>query len=149
MTKILGWGLVMMSLASYSGASEQPLQGAEGTKSHYNIIFHIDSDSEAVMKKTLRNAHNVLEDPRLKDKITVEILANSGGHKLFLKTGAFEKELKDLDSKGVILAECMNTLEENKIEVSAFHSFVRFVPTGAGELAIRQADGWAYIHPSP
>ncbi len=49
--------------------------------------------------------------------------------------------------KGVIVAQCNNTLKERKIGRDQLYGFIAVVPTGNGELIIRQAEGWSVIKP--
>ena len=49
--------------------------------------------------------------------------------------------------KGVIVAQCENTLKTRNIAKEELYNFVSFVPTANGELIIRQIDRWAIIHP--
>ena len=123
--------------------------GAEASRASYKAIFHIDGDAGSAMKKTVGNINNLLNDPRLKGKIKIELLANSKGYKIYDKNNGLEKQLLDLQSRGVILAQCNNTLNELKVDRATLYPFISIVPSGVGELTIRQADGWAYIHPSP
>jgi intracellular sulfur oxidation DsrE/DsrF family protein len=100
------------------------------------------------MKKTLNNIKNALEDSRLHGKVKIELIANSMGYKVYLKGNGFEKLLRKLKSQGVILAQCSNTLRELKIDKKTLYPFISFVPSAAGEIIIREGNGWAYVHPS-
>jgi len=97
--------------------------------------------------KTLRNINNALDDPRLKGKLQVELIAFSGGTDAFLKTSKYEDDLKKLVRKGVILAQCDNTLHERNIKREELYDFIAIVPSGNGELILRPAEGWAIIKP--
>ena len=142
--------LVILGInAQAHSAQAEVFTGATSTKDHFNVIFHVDSDSSAAMKKTLNNIKNLLVDPRTKGKIQVELIANSKGFGIYKKGNGLEADLKALDEQGVILAECQNTLRELKVAPDSLYSFVKLVPSGMGELVIRQSEGWAYIHPSP
>lgn len=55
--------------------------------------------------------------------------------------------LQGLQGKGVILAQCENTLRERKISKDELWPFISFVPSGNGEIIIRQYHGWAVVHP--
>ena len=141
---------VSFSVATSALAAESKVYfGAEAAQAKYKVIFQVDSDAPGIFKKTLTNVTNLLNDPRLKNKVEVELLANSAGYKIFEKGGEFETQLKDLQSRGVLLAECENTLHEMKVDKSRLYPFISYVPSGMGELTIRQGEGWAYIHPSP
>ena len=126
-----------------------PFAGAQATKDHYGVIFHIDEGGQATIKKTLTNVENLLNDPRLKGKVQVELIANSKGFAVYVKNNGFEEKLKELQKEGVILAQCSNTLHELNVDRNNLYSFVSIVPSGMGEITLREAQGWAYIHPTP
>lgn len=115
----------------------------------YGAIFHLDSGGDHAIKKTLNNIENLLHDPRLKGHIHVELLANSKGYDVYVKHNGFEKKLEHLKKEGVILAQCSNTLHELHIERKHLYPFITMVPSGVGEITLRESQGWAYIHPAP
>lgn len=121
--------------------------GAEAKLKHYNALYILNSNDEKKIKATLRNLNNAMEDPRLKGKIKVELVAFGDGVAVFMKNGLYEQTLKDLQAKGVILAECSNTIRERKIDKSELFDFISYVPSGNGEIIIRQYEGWATVHP--
>jgi hypothetical protein len=53
-----------------------------------------------------------------------------------------------LQSQVVILAQCENTLRERKISKNELWPFFSYVPSGNGEIIIRQYQGSAVVHPS-
>jgi len=55
--------------------------------------------------------------------------------------------LGELSGQGVRIAACGNALRSFGIEPSQLYPFVRVVPAGVAELAVRQAEGYAYIKP--
>ena len=64
------------------------------------------------------------------------------------KLNGFEKRLRDLQAHGVMLSQCANTLRELHVDRGNLYDFIRIVPSGMGEITIRESQGWAYIHPS-
>lgn len=122
--------------------------GATPDKGQYNVIFHLDTGGTPAIKKTLNNIENILHDPRLAGKLHVELIANSKGFDVYVKNNGFEEKLKHLQAQGVILAQCANTLKELHIDRKDLYSFISIVPSGMGEITIREAQGWAYIHPT-
>lgn len=135
-----------LSLPAFAGDG---FHGAAPTKAEYGVIFHIDSGSEGAIKKTLNNVENLLHDPRFKGKkLKVELIANSKGFAVYVKNNGFENKLKQLQGEGVILSQCANTLKELHVDRKDLYSFINVVPSGMGEITIREAQGWAYIHPS-
>lgn len=121
--------------------------GAKATLDKYHAIYQIDVSDSNVIKKTLRNINNALNDPRLKGKVQIELIAFADGVATYLKTSPYEQTLKDLVLKGVIVAQCANTLKEKHINRDQLYDFVGIVPSGNGELIIRQAEGWSVVKP--
>ena len=122
-------------------------QGATADQAQYHAIYQLDSDDPKLIQQTLRNISNSLEDSRLKGKLTVELVAFGGGTTLFRKDQPYEAQLTALKQKGVILAQCLNTMRERKISKDELLPIISYVPSGTGELIIRQAQGWSLVHP--
>jgi intracellular sulfur oxidation DsrE/DsrF family protein len=121
--------------------------GAKATKKSYHAIYQLDVNDPKRIEKTLRNILNALNDPRLKGKLQVELVAFSAGTDAYMKGGKFEEDLKALVERGVIVAQCNNTLQERKISRDQIYDFIGIVPSGNGELILRQAEGWAIVKP--
>jgi uncharacterized protein len=121
--------------------------GATAKLKHYNALYILNSNDEKRIKGTLRNMNNALEDPRLKGKLHLELIVFGDGVALFMKNGPYEQALKDLQAKGVTLAQCSNTIRERNIDKSELFDFISFVPSGNGEIILRQYEGWATVHP--
>ena len=121
--------------------------GATADKSHYHVVYQLDSDDPKLIKMTLRNMKNALEDPRLKGKLEMQLVAYAGGVTVFRKDQTYEPELQALKAQGVILTQCLNTMKERNISKEELFPFIAYVPTGNGELIIRQAQGWSLVHP--
>ena len=146
---IAAGALCATGLLSTAASADPGFTGAKADKAHYNVIFHIDAGGEGTIKKTLNNIENLMNDPRLKGKVNVELLANSKGFAVYVKNNGFEEKLKHLQKEGVILSQCSNTLKELKIDRNNLYPFISMVPSGMGEITIRESEGWAYIHPTP
>ncbi|HEY5462102.1 MAG TPA: DsrE family protein [Hanamia sp.] len=126
---------------------QQPFTGAKATLKHYKALYMLDSNDPKTITGTLRNINNALEDPRLKGKLEVELIAFGDGVAVYEKSGTFEETLKALQAKGVLLAECENTVRERHIDKNSLFPFISYVPSGNGEIIIRQSQGWAVVHP--
>ena len=126
---------------------ETTFSGAEATLSNYNALYVINTNDEKKIAGTLRNMKNALDDPRLKGKLKLELIAFGDGVAVFSKTGKFEEALLALKKSGVVLAQCENTIRERKIEKSSLFDFINYVPSGNGEIIIRHYQGWAIVHP--
>jgi uncharacterized protein len=121
--------------------------GAKATKSHYKALYILNNGEEKKISATLRNINNALEDPRLKGKLEVELIVFGDGVDVFKKHGKYLETLTMLKNKGVLLAQCENTLKERKIGKDELYDFIHYVPSGNGEVIIRQQQGWSVLHP--
>jgi intracellular sulfur oxidation DsrE/DsrF family protein len=133
--------------ASFAQAKPQEFTGAKATLKNYKALYVLNSGDEKKMTGTLRNMKNALEDPRLKGKLELELIVFGDGVAVYDKNGTFEKTLRDLQARGVLLAQCENTIKERHIEKSALFDFISYVPSGNGEIIIREYQGWAVVHP--
>ncbi len=113
----------------------------------YHAIYVIDADNKLLMKKVIGNIGNALNDPRIKGHIKIELLAFSPGIHIFFKNNGFEKALLQLKKKGVELTACANTLYELSIPAAKLYPFIKMVPSGQGEIILRESEGYAYLKP--
>lgn len=145
--------VVLLSYNSNAQTTNDLLQknreytGAKATQKKYHAIYQLDENDPKVIGKTIRNINNALNDPRLKGKVQIELVAFADGTDAYLIGSKYEEDLQSLVEKGVIVAQCNNTLQERKISRDKIYNFIAVVPSGNGELIIRQAQGWSVIRP--
>ena len=139
--------LIAATSATFAQATPANFTGAKASLKNYKALYVINNGDEKKIAGTLRNLKNALDDPRLKGKINAELIAFGDGVAVYQKNGSFEKTLLELQSRGVILAQCENTVRERKIEKNTLFDFISYVPSGNGEIIIRQYQGWAVVHP--
>jgi intracellular sulfur oxidation DsrE/DsrF family protein len=139
--------LTFIKTASAQQTDPAAFTGATAKLKHYNALYILNSNDDKKIKGLLRNMDNALEDPRLKGKLHIELIAFGDGVAVYMKSGTYEQALKDLQAKGVVLAQCSNTIKERKIDKNDLFPFISYVPSGNGEIIIRQYEGWAVVHP--
>ncbi len=150
---ILLSSIFVMSLATEAQTTNDLLTknknftGAVPEKKIYNAIFQLDNNDPKIITKAISNINNVLNDERLKNKLNIELIAFSGGSDAYFKGSKYENDIKALAQKGVIVAQCNNTLRIRNISRDSIYNFIGIVPSGIGELIIRQAQGWSVIKP--
>lgn len=139
----------VMAITTNLSAQEtkKPFTGAVAKKKSYKALYVLNNAEEKHISATLRNINNALEDARLKGKLEVELIAFGDGVAVYRKDGKFLDQLNMLKSKGVILAQCENTVRERKIDKSDLFDFISYVPSGNGEIIIRSAEVWVIVHP--
>lgn len=145
----------ILSLICFSATAQSPAietnkkyTGAVASNKSYKAIYQLDSNDPKTIEKAIRNINNVLNDPRLEGNVQIELITFSGGTETYLKSNKqYEEPLKDLINKGVIVAQCTNSLKERKLKKEDLFDFIGYVPSGNGELIIRANEGWVIIKP--
>ncbi|MBS1577599.1 MAG: DsrE family protein [Bacteroidetes bacterium] len=145
-------GIILLATASAQTtdnilAKNKAYTGAKPIRKNYRAIYQLDNSDPKSIEKAIRNINNALTDPRLAGKIQIEMIAFSGGTDAYMKGSKYEEDIKALAEKGVIVAQCGNTLRERKISIDQIYDFIAVVPSANGELIIRAAEGWIIIKP--
>ena len=89
--------------------------GAEATLSNYKALYILNDGDEKKIKGTLKNIKNALQDSRLKGKLEIELIVFGDAVQVYTKDGPYAGMIEELHSKGVIMAQCENTIRERKI----------------------------------
>jgi uncharacterized protein len=141
--------VLALSLAGLAQDSSNPpaFHGAEANLNDYKALYVLNESDDKKIRAVLRNINNVLADPRLKGKLQVELVVFGDGVEIFKKTNHYDTLLTSLTNKGVLLAQCENTIRERKIDKETLWPFISFVPSGNGEIVIRHYQGWAVVKP--
>jgi hypothetical protein len=139
---------VFFTTNSFSQTKATPsFHGAEANLKSYKALFILDESDPRKMQMILHNIKNSLDDPRLEGKLKVELIAFGNGVELYKKNNHMDTMLLPLFKRGVIFAECENTMRMKKISRNELWSFVSYVPSGNGEIIIRESQGWVGLHP--
>ena len=111
----------------------------------YQVIFHIDEILKS--KLVLGNINNLIKDLG-EENLEIELLANSEAVKLMLKdSDEFSEQLNSLKLKNVTFVACANSLHQMNLDKELLFDFCIVVPSGVGELVIKQTSGYVYIKP--
>lgn len=148
-TMVLMMAAAFFTVKTFGQSAVDPasFHGAIADLKQYKALYILNNADEKKIKGMLRNINNALEDPRLKGKLQVELVAFGDGVEIFKKSAHYDTLLANLQKKGVLLAQCENTIRERKISKDELWSFISYVPSGNGEIIIRQYQGWATVHP--
>lgn len=77
---------------------------ASAIKGRYCAVYQFDSNDPKLIKQTLHNMKNALEDLRLKGKLKLELVVFSGGTVVFRKNQPYEADVLYLQQAGGVLA---------------------------------------------
>lgn len=131
---------------AYAQKAAAEFTGAVPKLAHYDALYTLNSGDDMKIKTIFRSVHHALEDPRLKGKLKVEVIVFSDGIAAFMKNSPYEAQWKELLDMGVILAQCNNTMIARNVKKEDLFPFVSIVPSGNGEIILRQYEGWAVVN---
>src|SRR3546814_8122494 len=86
-------------------------------------LYVVNSSDEKRVKAAFRNIRNALNDPRLKGRLEVELIVFGDGVEIYKLESPYRTALEDLKERGVLLAQCENTLKERGIGKSELYPF--------------------------
>ena len=143
---LLSLSISVLAIAQKS-KNDVGFEGAAATLKSYKALYIVNQADDKKIRGVIKNVNNALNDPRLKGKLQVELLAFGDGTEIFKKSNHYDTLLTQLQSKGVILAQCENTVRERHINKEDLWPFISYVPSASGEIIIRQYQGWAIVQP--
>ena len=113
----------------------------------YRVLFHLDEGAKGRVDLVLHNIENLITDLG-QENVEVELVSNSEGVTALLKTPDLHGAMVErLAAKGVRFTACENSLRQFHLAKDALLEHVEAVPSGVGELARKEAEGWSYIRP--
>lgn len=135
------------TVLSQSKTTKLAFYGATASLKKYVALYILNMGNDKKIKTKIRIINNAMEDPRLKGKLKVELIAFGDGVEIFKKSNEYDTLLLAFTDKGVLLAQCENTIRERKISKEELWPFISYVPSGNGEIIIRQYQCWPMVHP--
>lgn len=140
--KLLGGvpALMMLALAA-------PAARAQATKQKpYRLVLQVSDADPAKWGLALNNASNVQAEFGA-DNVDVEIVAYGPGIGMFKKDAPVGGRIAAAIKSGVRMAACQNTMHAMKLSPADMLPDLQYVPSGVGELVVKQQQGWAYVRP--
>lgn len=64
--------------------------GADAARKEYKALYILNESGDKKIRAVMRNINNALEDPRLKGKLQVELVAFGDGMELFKKVNHYD-----------------------------------------------------------
>jgi hypothetical protein len=108
------------------------------------VVFHLSSGDVGDWRHALANVRNLLEDETVETS-AVSLLTNGDAIYLFTEDSPLAADVRALAGDGVRCLGCSNSLSGRDLPESALLANVESVPSGVGELARLQDDGYAYL----
>ncbi|WP_025764580.1 DsrE family protein [Dyadobacter tibetensis] len=110
----------------------------------YRCIIQLTSSDPKVYKSILRQIENLLL--YLPQKITVEMVCH-GASSLFCRKDNNPNidEIMALKKRGVEILVCAKMMEGAKLTEQDLIPTLTIIPSGIGQLVVRQQEGWSYV----
>lgn len=110
-------------------------------------VFHVSTARPADQREAMANALNLLGDESVHSAgDEVAVVANGAGVRMFVAaTAAHPDVVERLDDLGVALRACRNALRGMGATDDDLLPGVSGVPSGSGELARLQDEGFGYV----
>ena len=113
----------------------------------YDLILHLDSAEESLLRMCLRNAGNYYK--ALPDEhFELVLVANGGGVKHFARdTPELKNWAAELADRGMKIKVCANAMAEHGIKAEDLWPFCEVVPAGLVAIIDLQNLGYSYVKP--
>lgn len=141
--KILGKtaAILFVIIISFISAKAQD-NGSE--KKMHKVVIQLNSADTAVWNSTLGNIKNLQK--LWPDQLQIEVVIHGKGLGFALReTTHLASDIKSLISSKLIFSACENTMKKHAVTKDMLLSGIETVPSGVGEIILKQELGWAYL----
>lgn len=119
-----------------------PARAQEPAK--HRVVFQLSTSDTIDWKFSLNNIRNLKK--AWGDSLEVEVVSFGPGIAFLVSaTASQHPAIIALHSAGVRFVACENTLRERKIQRNQLVKEAETVPSGVGEIILRQEQGWSYV----
>jgi len=135
---VLGMLGLAVSLPAHAETPPAPV-------SVHRVVFELNTDNPAAWNGVLNNLQNTQKRFGV-DNTELELVAHGPGIGIMLKSNqAQAARMESLSKQHITFAACHNTMEAKHIRNEDLLPFVTVVPSGVGEVILKQEAGWVYI----
>ena len=151
--------LTLSLLAIAVFATQTALAGGYGKQ---KVVYHINYDNPKAQAGALRNIQNHINAVGA-ENLDIKVVLHGNGLAMLLDPDSLKKSkmkeangnddmtarVASLKEQGIAFQVCANTLKGRKVELDDLYDVAEgdVVPSGVAQLAILQAQGYAYIKP--
>ncbi|CAN5435127.1 hypothetical protein BH11BAC3_BH11BAC3_11250 [soil metagenome] len=129
---------------SGNGHMKHKKQLQTGNLVKHHVVIQLSSSDTLDWKGLMGNIKHLKE--KWADSISIEVVAHSGGiEMLMLKKTTQQKNITAFKTMGVVFVGCENTMRQKNITKDEIIPEAGFVPSGVGEIIIKQEQGWSYL----
>lgn len=137
------WTFLLFAAITLSVSALAQINPSAGTPRH-RVVLQVTSSDTLVWKGLMKNIQHLKE--AWGDQVQLEVVAHGGAIGLLEKVHTTQGgRIAEFIRQGVVFVACENTMRERKIEKSGILPEAGFVPSGIGEVVLKQEAGWSYL----
>jgi len=153
MKKILFTAIILITtIGAFAQHKKNTVAAQEGCCSKSNtesiekhhIIMQLSSNDTLVWKGLMNNLKHLKAG--WGDSVQIEVVSHGPGIEMLMTAKTTQqKKIAAFKAMGIVFVGCENTLKERNIPRDALIPEAGTVPTGVGEIVLKQEQGWSYI----
>lgn len=110
----------------------------------HHVVLEIASNDTLAWKGLMNNIGHIKET--WGDSVQVEVVAHGPGIEiLVLAKTTQQKQIAGLKQMGVLFEACNNSMKARKLAQGDIVPEAGIVPSGVGEVILKQEQGWSYL----
>lgn len=137
------WLFLVVTVLALAISAAAQKSNTQATPKH-RVVLQVTSGDTLVWKGLMKNVQHLKE--AWGDQVQLEVVAHGGALGLLVKNQTTQAaRIAEFVKQGVVFVACQNTMRERKVEKSDILPEAGFVPSGIGEVVLKQEDGWSYL----
>jgi uncharacterized protein len=114
------------------------------SKAVHKVVMQLNTGDTLAHKGLLTNIKNLKE--AWGDSVLIEVVVHGAGIEMVTRGKATqEKGIQEMVGKGVHFVVCRNTMKQRNVTEDQIITNMGFVPSGVGEVILKQEQGWSYL----
>ena len=149
--KRIGFFLLLMGISFASFCQRKHLSQSHSTNVKkvskvvkHHVVIQVSNNDTAAWKGLMNNIKHLKEI--WGDSVQIEVVAHGPGIELLVAAKTTQqKKISDYKKTGVVFAACENTMRQRNISKADMIPEADFVPSGVGEVIMKEENGWSYL----
>lgn len=126
------------------GFSLQTATAQDGSRKIHKVVVQMNTADTAAWSSTIGNIRNLQKI--WPNNLQVELVVHGKALDFLVKEKThLANDIIAMSKEGIVFAACENSMRKHHIEKSQLLTQAITVPSGVGELVLKQEDGWSYL----
>lgn len=130
--------VLLLSLCFYQSMAQ------DGNRKIHKVVVQMNTADTAAWSATIGNIRNLQKI--WPNNLQVELVVHGKALDFLVKDKThLAADIIAMSKEGVVFAACENSMRKHHIDKSQLLTQAMTVPSGVGELVLKQEDGWSYL----